>query len=233
MQVRTTLMGICNTYLLGPVKDRYLLVDAGTKGKEKIFFRNLKHWNISPLQIDYIILTHAHHDHVGALPSIKRATKAEIIIHQEEARVIEKGIITIPKGVTGLGKIISGLGKLFLEGKQHFEPVQAEHIVNQHEYSLDNFGFPLTILHTPGHTKGSISVIDKAMSRAFVGDTMFNIPKLLGGKIQPPFADEAALLPYSWENLLNLQLKYYYPAHGKRIPKSLLEKEHMTGKNSF
>lgn len=220
-------MGICNIYLLGPVKGRYILIDAGVKGKEKIFFRNLKRWNINPSQIAYIIITHAHHDHIGALHAIKEATGAEIFIHQKEASIIEKGVVSIPRGYTPLGKILSALGKQFWEGKQWFHPVKPDHLLSDKEFSLDDYGFPLTIIHTPGHTYGSISVIDKSASNAFVGDAMFNIPILPAGKIHPPFTDNASLLPQSWENLLIYGKEHYYPGHGRRISKSLLEKEYM------
>lgn len=233
MQVRTTRMGFCHTFLLGPVKNRYLLIDAGVKGKEKKFFSNLKSWNIPPEAIDYIIITHAHHDHIGALHPIKEATGARVIIHEKEAPFIEKGIITIPKGFTRFGKIMSSLGKRFMEGNQSFKPVKADIIVSQGEQVLDEYGFPLAIIHTPGHTAGSVSVIDKSSQKAFVGDAMFNVPVLPAGKIHPPFTDDATLLPTSWESLLNYQVKYYYPAHGKRIPRSLLKNELSTRKTSI
>ena len=233
MQVRTTLTGICNTYLLGPVKDRYLLIDAGVKGKEHIFFKNLKRWDIPPEAIDYIIITHAHHDHIGALHPIKEATGARVIIHEKEAPIIEKGIITIPRGFTRFGKIMSSLGKQFMEGNQSFKPVKADIIVRNKEQALDDYGFPLAIIHTPGHTAGSVSIIDKSSPQAFVGDAMFNVPVLPAGRIHPPFADDATLLPASWESLLNYQVKYYYPAHGKKIPRSLLEKELSARKTSL
>lgn len=225
-------MGICNIYLLGPVKGRYILIDAGVKGKEKLFFRNLKRWNIAPSQIAYIIITHAHHDHIGALHAIKEATGAGVIIHEKEAHILKQGIITIPRGFTHFGKIMSFLGKKFLEGRQAFEPIHAEHQVGHGEYSLDDFGFPLSIIHTPGHTDGSISVVDKSSPQTFVGDAMFNVPLLPAGRIHPPFADDATLLPGSWENLLKYSARYYYPAHGRRISRALLEKEHIARKTS-
>lgn len=218
-------MGICNTYLLGPVKNRYLLIDAGVKGKEKRFFQNLQRWNISPEQIDYILITHAHHDHIGALHPIKKATGAKVIIHKKESLFIEKGLITIPQGYTRFGKIMSFLGKRFMEGNQSFKPVEADVTVGNKDQALDNYGFPLAIIYTPGHTVGSLSVIDKFSQKAFVGDAMFNVPVLPAGRIHPPFADDATLLPASWEKLLGFKVKYYYPAHGKRIPRSLLEEE--------
>jgi len=226
-------MGFCNTFLLGPVKNRYLLIDAGVKGKEERFFRNLETWNISPGQIDFILVTHAHHDHIGALHSIKEATNARVIIHEKEALFIEKGLITIPKGFTRFGKIMSSLGKRFMEGNQSFKPVEADITIGNTDQALDDYGFPLAIIHTPGHTAGSVSVIDKSSQKAFVGDAMFNVPVLPAGKIHPPFADDATLLPASWKRLLSFQVKYYYPAHGKRIPRSLLENELLARKTSL
>ncbi|MCF8309692.1 MAG: MBL fold metallo-hydrolase [Bacteroidales bacterium] len=233
MQVRTIKMGFCNTYLLGPVNEKYVLIDTGVTGKEEHFFRTLRQWNILPEQIETIILTHAHHDHIGTLHPIQKASSAGIIIHKLEAPAIEQGIVTIPRGYTPLGKIMSALGKQFLEGKQWFNPVKPDYLLGDHAFPMDDYGFPLTIIHTPGHTHGSVSVIDNSSPNAFVGDAMFNIPILPAGKIHPPFTDDATLLPKSWENLLNYGKEYYYPAHGRRISRSLLEKEHAANKTSL
>ncbi|MDZ7777802.1 MAG: MBL fold metallo-hydrolase [Bacteroidales bacterium] len=106
----------------------------------------------------------------------------KVIAHENEAPVLRKGIITIPEGYSGIGKIVSSLGKTFLEGNQSITPAEPDIVIKDEETSLQSAGFPFTVLHTPGHTAGSLSLIDKSTSRAYVGDTMFNIPVLSGRK---------------------------------------------------
>ena len=115
--------------------------------------------------------------------------------------------------------------KTFLEGNQSITPVEPDFVITDEETSLQSAGFPFTVLHTPGHTAGSLSLIDKSVSRAYVGDTMFNIPVLSGRKYHPPFADIPAAIAGSWKKLLNTGVSYFYPAHGKRISRYRLESE--------
>jgi glyoxylase-like metal-dependent hydrolase (beta-lactamase superfamily II) len=65
----------------------------------------------------------------------------------------------------------------------------------------------------------SVLIIDQFV---FVGDTLFN---LWNGTVYPLFADNEALLKESWRMLLNLEQKYFYPAHGKRLDHRAFHRE--------
>ncbi|MGE5424588.1 MAG: hypothetical protein ACM3N9_04445 [Syntrophothermus sp.] len=78
----------------------------------------------------------------------------------------------------------------------------------------------LYLLHTPGHTAGSMSmIIDDEI--ALAGDTLFGVFK---GSVFPPYAEDEELMIKSWKILLSTNCKLFMPSHGTSITRSLLEK---------
>ncbi len=225
MKYKKIRLGICNTYLLGPVQKNYVLIDAGNKGFENKFFKTLTSEGIQPKQISHILITHAHHDHIGGLNLIKANTGAQVIVHEKEAPIVRQGIITIPKGVNAIGKITSFLGKRFLAGKKAYDPIEPDIVINNSSTDLEREGFPLHLLHTPGHTAGSISVFDPESARLFCGDAAFNLPLLTFGKHYPPFADIPEQITKSWQKIIATGATHCYPGHGKAFPASSLAEE--------
>jgi glyoxylase-like metal-dependent hydrolase (beta-lactamase superfamily II) len=88
---------------------------------------------------------------------------------------------------------------------------------------LNDLGINACIMHTPGHTSGSISVIvDDEI--AIVGDTMFGV---FGGSVFPPFAENVLQMIQSWGKLLQTNCKVFIPSHGTANSRSLVEKDYV------
>ena len=82
-------------------------------------------------------------------------------------------------------------------------------------------GFPIQIIPTPGHSKGSISIIvDKEI--ALVGDTLFGVFR---NSVFPPFADDVKEMVKSWGLLLDTRCCIFLPGHGSEIKRELLQKK--------
>jgi hydroxyacylglutathione hydrolase len=82
-------------------------------------------------------------------------------------------------------------------------------------------GLDAYIMHTPGHTSGSVSVIvDDEI--ALVGDAMFGVFK---GSVFPPYAENADEMVRSWGKLLGSHCRIFIPSHGTANNRSLVEKE--------
>jgi hydroxyacylglutathione hydrolase len=83
-------------------------------------------------------------------------------------------------------------------------------------FSLRGFGLAGRVVHTPGHTAGSISVV-LDNGDAVVGDLCQNGWGFgMGlGPIVPPLADQPEALPSSWERLLREGACRFFPGHGQ------------------
>jgi glyoxylase-like metal-dependent hydrolase (beta-lactamase superfamily II) len=108
----------------------------------------------SQLTLDYIINTHGHFDHVGANKRLKDASNAPILIHALDAPMLNQ-----------LAAEASAWG-LTTENS----PAPDRTIDEGDTVSVGNT--TLTVIHTPGHTPGGVSL--KTQGHVFVGDTLFS-----------------------------------------------------------
>ena len=136
----------------------YVLVDENTKkcavvdpgGVQSKVLNYIKN---NGLQLQYIILTHAHGDHIGAVKSIQQKTNAKIVAHSDEKELL-------------LDKK-KNLSNMMHCGAQEFD---ADMYVNDKD-KLELGSLKLTFLHTPGHTKGCMCI--RVENEMFTGDTLF------------------------------------------------------------
>ena len=211
--------GFTNVYFL--VQDRQiLLVDTGPRNNEKKILKAITSRGYTPEDIKYIFLTHTHYDHAGSVSALKQATNSKIILQKSEVDTLTEGFTPIPKGTNFFFRIISRLGRMKMVERKigWFESADAD-IVFDENLDLKQFGFDAKIIHTPGHTKGSSSLVFD--DRAIVGDCMFNLTE----KYYPGFANDEPELHQTWKKLSELDVKWYYPSHGRRIAKEMFCKE--------
>ena len=192
------------------------MVDTGEKGFEDKITKVITSRGLKLKNLQFIFLTHAHYDHAGSAHELKKLTGAKIIVHESEIKYLINGFHPMSKGTSPFFSFIITISRLRRKSKTTIIGINPD-IVFSNSRELQKFGFDSKIIHTPGHTKGSSSlIIDKY---AFVGDTMFNV----FGNIYPPFASDTKQLANSWKLLKNIDVSYYYPAHGKRITKNKFE----------
>jgi len=211
-KVNSILLGNSHTYLIKGKKG-YLLIDAGFPNTVKTFLNVHRKKSINLQDIVLMVITPVHYDHVGNLKEIKDFTRAKIIVSSNEYEMLKKGIISIPKGTNISGKLISYLGNLSPKAIINYPPVEADIRISE-TYFLKDFGFNALIIPTPGHTKGSLSVVFYS-GEAFVGDTCFNIFPINKSTVFPPFANDIPILLKSWKLLLNTKVQRLFPGHGK------------------
>ena len=153
-----------NVYLL--VDDDLTLVDTGFSGRADLILEQIEELGYSPSDVKRIIITHHHADHTGGLAALKRATQAEVIAHPADAPYID-GTLPQPGPVRPqwLSKLLARFSWLLAT-----EPVVVDTLVNDGD-ELPILG-GIKILHTPGHTPGSICLYLQSKDLLIAGDLL-------------------------------------------------------------
>jgi hydroxyacylglutathione hydrolase len=200
--VTLTVSGRNNVYLIESGKT-VMLVDAGMGYMYDNLISKIKKAGVKP---GIIAITHAHYDHAENTGRLKELYKAKILVHKSEASHLAAGVNPEDESVAGTFTI---------EG-DNYPPVKAD-IVMEDGFSIDG----ITIMHTPGHTPGSVCIlIDDEI--AVVGDTMFSVHP---GQAMVPYVMDRNLLFKSWKKLLATKCRLFLPSHGRPIDRKIVEKE--------
>ena len=200
--------------------DGVIVIDGGDPHRLKNFKKGIAEASISPEEVRLILLTHGHWDHIGSAQDIKDLTGAKTLIHKSDMHFLEDNKASQPPGLTSWGKILIGLMKL---ASPFIKPptFEVDIVVGDDDISLAEYGIPGKVIHTPGHSWGSVSVLLEG-GEVFVGDLAMNtLPMRLSPGL-PIFGDDIQLVKESWRKLLAVGAKTVYPAHGKPFPADVM-----------
>jgi hydroxyacylglutathione hydrolase len=217
------LSGRSNVFLL-EFNGINILIDTGTGRRWDKLCSRLKKLGVK--KIDYLILTHTHYDHAENSAKLKREFGAKVIVNKKEGSFLEKGHSSIPDGTNFVSSLLVKTIAPALAIELNYEPCAPDILVDQY-FDLKKLGFNGYILHTPGHSGGSQSVVvDNEI--AMVGDTMFGV---FPGSVFPPFAEEKEEMIKSWGTLINTKCYLFLPSHGTANTLDLVKKEYLKRKD--
>jgi glyoxylase-like metal-dependent hydrolase (beta-lactamase superfamily II) len=127
-----------------------------------------------------------------------------------------------PPGFTPWGKVIIAALK-FSTRSTRIPSFEVDIVAGDEEISLVDYGIPGKVIHTPGHSWGSVSVLLDS-GEAFVGDLATSMFPLRLSPGLPIFGDDIQIVRDSWRKLLDMGAKIVYPAHGKPFSAEILYK---------
>ena len=154
-------LGFVKAFLLRGT-GKHVLVDSGMAGSSTEIIAQLERSRVSPKDIGLVVVTHAHADHTGSLADVVQATGAKVAVHRLEAEYLRTGM-SPPAAQNRLSRILFRPSP-----KPRAVGVEPDVLVGD-ELDLNQYGVASRIIWTPGHTRGSVSVLLES-GEAIVGD---------------------------------------------------------------
>ena len=149
-----------NVYII--VRKGLVVIDAGIPGSGKKILSSIRDTlHREPSEITTVILTHFHTDHIGGVKALKDAAPGlKIAVHEADAGYVA-GTIPLPR-YPGLQGLVVGLFSWLIPAI--FPP----DIILKDGDRIEG----LTCIHLPGHTPGSIGLLDEGSKTLFAGDLL-------------------------------------------------------------
>ena len=216
MEIRNAGNRIMNTWLY-PIEDGWVMIDTGYENSYASVLKKLQKMRITPEEVRYLFLTHAHDDHAGFLEEwMSKHPQTQVIAHKKAIDGLRRGQNSFDGGCSTLGAFLfCQLMALLGNGDHRYPKLSEEHLANiitLNEANLGEMESELNgkILFTPGHTADSISLV--VDGNLFCGDAaMDGIPS--SRKITIWVEDKVAF-EKSWGEMIASRAKKIFPAHG-------------------
>jgi glyoxylase-like metal-dependent hydrolase (beta-lactamase superfamily II) len=138
-----------NTYLvIDKISKKAIIIDPSSAHKEI-----LEAVEKDKLKLVYIVNTHGHEDHTSDNKILRDATKAKLAIHELDAGLLEKGTPSLYSSL-------------------EIQPIKPDLLLKDGNV-LKIGNEELKVIHTPGHTPGSICLYNESNKVVFTGDLLF------------------------------------------------------------
>jgi len=165
---------LSNAYLI--LGRKPVLVDTGSPGEAHRIVEALELHDLAPEDLSLILITHAHADHAGSVAALKRrAPHVPVAIHADDTPLLVSGKPEALQPTCTFGRVL----KRFVS--EPFEGLEPD-VVLHDGFDLAPYGLCGNVLHTPGHTVGSSSIVLQS-GEALIGDVLMG--GMMGGNLFP------------------------------------------------
>lgn len=170
-----------------------VLVDAGVGGDGRRIATQVREM-LSGRKLQGIILTHRHFDHVGGAAELMAKFSADVYASSGEAPALIRGDEVTTGAVSFGGRLV---------------PIPVKILDYDSTFDIGDGG--LLVIHTPGHTEGSICLYHAKSKSLFTGDLVFTDGNV--GRWDLSTGDFGQIVR-SLEKLVGLEVQNLYPGHG-------------------
>lgn len=214
---------IVNQYLL-KINEDIIIIDTGYEGSFHTFIEKYEGLGFTMKQIQFIVITHTHDDHVGFLNDLLDYCDAPVILHKIAMQRLKSGENVFLGGFSTRKAYIIFLLMNFFGRKRHSMTIVDRpdrfHILQDNEKILREYGYEVDLIELPGHTLDSIGVI--LDHKLFCGDAAMN--GFLSTAKHSIIIEDLNLYRDSWKRMIETEVKTIYPSHGKAFSRIDLER---------
>ena len=219
-QVLRIKLGFTWCYLL-EASEGFLLVDTSYPQALPKFRQALRRLAIDLSDIKYLLLTHHHDDHAGFAAELVEQTGCRVIAHRNAMEPLRRGasedtMRPFNRRVGFVFSLFSLLHREFTFPALHLDAGDLQ-ITAERTNLPEQLGINGRILHTPGHSRDSISLLLEDGS-AFVGDAAMNFLRFTGVGHHPIYVEDISQVYESWRFLIEQGARVIYPSHGEPFP---------------
>lgn len=181
----------CCVYLIEG-EGELAVIDAGLGPSVPLLLENIRTLGFDPRQVRFLIATHGHVDHAGGLAALKTATGASVAAHKLELEAIQEGRADLTAA--------SRYGAAY-------EPVNVDLVFSQDREILVLGSRQITVIHAPGHTRGSVVVVGN------FGTELVLFGQDVHGPLNPAWGSDLALWRRSARMLMELDADVLCEGH--------------------
>lgn len=220
-------VGPVNSYVI--VSEPMTMIDAGvnTVDSENALKLGFAAKGLFVESVERILVTHGHPDHYGLVPLIKKMSRAEAYLGDEELQRLtdhrvpwELARLLLEAGFPQ--ELLENMGKLARRMERVHQVTQLDCKPVREGDTFEFRDFSLIAIGLPGHTGGHLGYLEPDTSTLFAGDTL--LPHLSPNPLmepegEPPSRRRPSLKQYleSLDRLEELSLRLVYPGHGPPI----------------
>ncbi|MGB7537826.1 MAG: MBL fold metallo-hydrolase [Anaerolineales bacterium] len=209
-------LGMVNAYLLR-AGEGFILIDTGMPMHWRRLEAELLRAGALPGKLKLVVITHGDIDHTGNCAKLQKKYRSRIAVHPGDREQVQSGKPLVRESGTPMGGLLRALGGIAARFQKRGASPALEtftpDVLLADQQSLGEYGLDATVLHTPGHTPGSIILLT-GDGRLFAGDTFSNML----GLHATPYIENRRQLRESIDKIKQLDAGTVYPGHGQPFP---------------